>query len=103
MIFCFDCDRYDTNPDDRDFLNSSRKFCKEKGYEYIWFCRDIESVFLGRKISDKQKKREAVNYKAKNLVMRVDKEKLSQKDFGENKSNILIVLDKFIPSIERKE
>lgn len=103
VIFCFDCDRYDTNPDDRDFLNSSRKFCKEKGYEYIWFCRDIESVFLGRKISDKQKKREAANYKAKNLVMRVDKEKLSQKDFGENKSNILIVLDKFIPSIERKE
>ena len=102
VIYCFDCDRYDTNPDDRDFLNISQKYCNEKGYEYIWFCRDVESVFLGRKIPDKQKKREAAKYKAKNLVTRVDKARLSQKDFGENRSNILVVLDKYIPLLERK-
>lgn len=101
VIYCFDCDQYDTNPEDRDFLSNAQEFCKEKGYEYIWFCRDIESVFLGKRISDNQKKKEAAKYKAKNLVTKVDEARLCQMVYGENRSNILTVLDKFTPWLER--
>lgn len=102
VIYCFDCDKYDTNQVDRDFLLNSQEFCKENEYDYIWFCRDIERVFLGRKISDNQKKKEAAKYKAKNLVTKVDRARLSQTALGENRSNILTVLDKFAPWLERK-
>ena len=37
VIYCFDCDNYDTNQNDAMFLKNTRQYCKEKGYECVWF------------------------------------------------------------------
>ena len=42
VIYCFDCDDYDSNPVDKEFLEKTQEFCKANSYEYVWFCKDIE-------------------------------------------------------------
>ena len=68
VIFCFDCDNYDTRPEDAEFLGNARQYCAENGYDFVWFCKDVESVYLGKKVDDKQKGTEAALFKAKKLI-----------------------------------
>ena len=44
VFMCLDCDDYDMKSDDMDFLNNAKQYCKEKGWEFIWFCKDVERV-----------------------------------------------------------
>ena len=78
VIYCFDCDEYNRKPEDADFLKNARKFCEDRGYEFVWFCKDIENVYIGERIDDSQKKKEAVNFKSRKLISRVIEKNLSQ-------------------------
>ena len=49
VIYCFDCDDYDNKIDDRNFLGEAKKYCDGLGYEFVWFCKDVEQVYIGRK------------------------------------------------------
>lgn len=120
VIYCFDCDDYDTKPDDKTFLKGIKQFCKNKNeeeeqkakndkrdwkvkYEFVWFCKDIERVYLGREVSDKEKKKESEKFKEKKLINNVNELKLSERGYKNNSSNILTVLDKYIPPLARKK
>ena len=94
VIYCFDCDEYDRKPEDADFLKNARKFCEDRGYEFVWFCKDIENVYIGERIDDSQKKKEAVNFKSRKLISRVIEKNLSQNNYKIASSNILNALDK---------
>lgn len=76
VIFCFDCDDYDSKPEDAKFLTNAKRYCAQKGYDFIWFCKDIECVYLGKKIDDSQKKKESATFKAKKLIEAVEERKL---------------------------
>lgn len=102
VIYCFDCDEYDTKPEDAEFLQRTKKFCADRGYNYVWFCKDIERVFLGNKVTDAEKKNAAAAFKAKKKIRDVQERKLSCKDHKNSSSNILIVLDAFVSSLKRK-
>ena len=39
-----------------------RAYCKTRGYHLVWFRRDVEEVFLGRQVSDKEKRSEVVSF-----------------------------------------
>ena len=69
MIYCFDCDDYDNKIDDRNFLEEAKKYCARAGYEFVWFCKDVEQVYIGRKVDDGKKKKEAAIFKAKNKLV----------------------------------
>ena len=56
VIYCFDCDNYDTKTEDLRFLNEAREYCDENGFRFVWFCKDIEDVYLGKQISERRKK-----------------------------------------------
>lgn len=93
VIYCFDCDEYDRKPEDADFLKNARKFCEDRGYKFVWFCKDIENVYIGKRIDDSQKKKEAVNFKSRKLISRVIEKNLSQSNYKIASSNILNILD----------
>ncbi len=101
-IYCFDCDEYDTKPEDEVFMKNTKKFCADRGYHYVWFCKDIERVFLGNKVPDAEKKKAAEIFKAKKKINDVTEHKLLCKDYKMNSSNILTVLDTFGSSLKRK-
>ena len=94
VIYFFDCDNYDTKKEDEDFLKKVREFCKSNGYYFGWFCKDIERVYLGKKVLDKQKGKEAASFKRKKYIKNISKEKLTKKSFINNTSNICFLLDK---------
>ena len=96
VIFCFDCDDYDSKPEDAEFLVNAKRYCDEKGYDFIWFCKDIERVYLGKKVDDSQKKKESATFKAKKLIDAVDKSKLIVKAYRANTSNIMSVIDQYL-------
>ncbi len=96
VIFCFDCDDYDFKQADMDFLNTAKQYCITNKYAFVWFCKDIERVYIGKKVEDNEKQREAVNFKSKGLISTIDKNKLLVPDYRTNSSNLMIVLDNFL-------
>lgn len=93
VMYCFDCDDYDSKPVDMEFLRQVRQYCADKGYEFVWFCKDIERVYIGKKVDDSQKKKEAALFKAKKRINTVDKARLAVDRYRTNTSNIMSVLD----------
>ena len=96
VIYCFDCDSYDSKPEDQIFLAHAEKFCKDNGFEFVWFCRDIEHVFLGRQISQNLKKKEAESFAKKCLITGIGVQTLRCNRFQDRKSNLCCVLDKYL-------
>lgn len=96
VIYCFDCDDYDVNRSDQEFLTEARRFCEEKGYEFVWFCKDIEQVYLDNRIDDREKKKVSEDFKKNKQIKNVDKSKLSAGDYRLKYSNIMQVLNKYL-------
>lgn len=96
IIYCFDCDDYDMKTEDRDFLRDARQYCEKHGYDFVWFCKDIERVYLGKKVDNSQKKKEAAAFKAKKMISDIDSNRLSFDNYQANTSNILNILDQYI-------
>lgn len=96
VIYFFDCDKYDTQPQDERFLTEAKQYCDTKGYDFVWFCRDIEQVYLGESIEKKQKKDAAKAFKTKKAIKNIDKRKLLSNNYVVKTSNILKVFDKYL-------
>ena len=96
VIYCFDCDEYDVNPIDANFLKEVKQYCDTKNADFVWFCKDIEQVYLGRKVTDKQKKKEAEVFKKQKIISKLNASKLLAKSYIANTSNIMCVLDKYL-------
>ena len=94
VMYCFDCDNYDTNLEDLHFLETAKGYCDRKGYEFVWFCKDIEQVFIGHRVSNKLKQSAAVRFKRQNQILEVDKNKFLSTTYKIGYSNMIAVLDK---------
>ena len=55
LSIVFDCDKQDSKEDDRKFLEKAKKYCKEHEYEFVWFCKDVEDVYLGKQVDRSEK------------------------------------------------
>lgn len=99
VIFCFDCDEYDSKQEDAEFLKTAKEYCDGKGYDFVWFCKDIERVYLGKKVDDSKKQKESATFKAKNLINTVDERKLAVNTYRMNTSNIMNVISKYLTHI----
>ncbi|MCI7097630.1 MAG: hypothetical protein MR966_01705 [Lachnospiraceae bacterium] len=95
VIYCFDCDEYNSNPNDSEFLKNAQKYCNDREYDFVWFCKDIEQVYIGKRVDDSQKKKESATFKAKKLITNVDSKRLSAKKYQINTSNIMRILDQY--------
>ena len=77
------------------FLKDAREYCQTMGYDLVWFCKDVEHVYLGRQIPDSQKQKEAANFKRKKGIATVDMRNLVAQKFRIHGSNIARVLDRY--------
>ena len=96
VIYCFDCDDYDIKIEDASFLNEAYRYCEDRGYEFVWFCKNIEQVYLEKAVGDNQKTKEAEIFKARKKIAGIDDRKLSFDRYQVNASNILLILDRFL-------
>lgn len=95
VIYCIDTDAYETDIEHKKVFDDISRFCEENGYELIWFCHDIEDVYIGEKISDSRKVQEAGTFRKKNKMDEMDLDQLSGNIKRAHTSNILCVLDKY--------
>ena len=82
-------------------MEEVRKYCAGAGYEFVWFCKDVEQVYIGKKVADSQKSEEATRFKKRKQISTVDSKKLLMEEYQSNTSNIMRVLDQY-PELIRK-
>ena len=96
VIYFIDTDQYEKNPDHARELNEICCYCESNGFDLVWFCHDVEEVFLGHKISDSQKVQEAAAFRRKKKIEEMQIEKLTCDTKRACVSNILNILDKYL-------
>ena len=96
VIYCIDTDNWDKNEEQRKQLELITQYCEDNGYELIWFCRDIEEVFLGEQVQDKRKREESIRFLKKHMVKTIDEQKMSSNQKNHGNSNILTVLECYL-------
>lgn len=95
VIYCFDTDKYDSDPIDTKILKEEEKFCRDNGYEFVWFCHDVEEVFLGHSVPRSEKTNWARKYSANDWIEIVKLDNLKSNVMAKGRSNLTIVLEKF--------
>lgn len=96
IIFCFDTDRFEIDASDRKAITEEQKYCEDNGFEFVWFCHDIEEVFLGESVSKNEKTERARQYAKSNTVERLNKKDFASSRMIKKKSNLVFVLDKYL-------
>ena len=70
-------------------------YCKKHGYEFVFFHKDVEDVYLGNSVKDKEKVSKVAEFKRKKMIENVDEFMLRMDYHKRHCSNILKVLDKY--------
>lgn len=95
IFYCIDIDDYNVSPETNRLLDCIKEYCKEKGYELILFCKDIEDVYWGKRVHDNEKRRMAKLFKTSNQILNIQEKQLRKTGFSSHSSNILTILDKY--------
>ena len=96
VIYCVDTDNWNTDRDRNRELEEVRDYCSEKGYEFIWFCRDVEEVFWGHQIHNSDKTETAKKFRSQNRVDSVPSDSLTEHKMKIGCSNIITVLNRHL-------
>lgn len=96
VVYCVDLDNYKSDYAAEKLNNDIEGYCERNNYRFVWFCRDIEEVFLHEKIADSEKYKKAKRFNSKIGIGKATVESLSQNTKSEKKSNFLIVFDKIL-------
>lgn len=96
VIYCVDMDDYDSNPDHLREFKQISEYCSRNGYEFAWFCHDIEDVYLGKRISDNLKVTEAGKFRKGRRIDAVDINRLQENTYKCHASNIVTILKKYL-------
>lgn len=96
VIYFIDTDQYDRNPEHARELNEISSYCQNNNFELVWFCHDVEEVFLGHKISDSQKVQEATTFRRKKKIEDMQIGKLSCDTKRAGVSNVMSIFDKYL-------
>lgn len=96
VVYCIDTDNYESNPNQKKDFAEITKYCNDRSYELVWFCHDVEEVYLGNSIHNNAKKEESIRFLKSKSINGIDEVKLSSNQIRSGYSNIMLVLDRFM-------
>lgn len=97
IILCVDTDDIFASSETVSLNEKITEYCQAQGYELVWFCKDIEEVFLHEIVSDTDKPKKAELFKTNPRTCKATESSLSvQTPDNRKKSNLLRVLDKYL-------
>ena len=100
VFYCIDVDDFESNPVHVKEFKDISAFCKKNGYSLVWFCHDIEDVYLNKRIHDTEKVKMAGAFRQNKCINQISKSKLESSNCHKvHSSNILGELSKYL---ERK-
>lgn len=68
VIYCIDLDDYNIDYKTKEFIEAVERYCDDNGYSLIYFCRNIEEVFLGKIVSKEEKVKYAIRFSKQGLI-----------------------------------
>ena len=99
VVYFVDTDNFESNYEHEQEYKNVSKFCKKNGYDLVWFCHDIEEVFLGRRVQDSEKLATAAAYRRNKNIENIKLNAFTCSNLKKSTSNIITVLDNYL---ERK-
>ncbi len=96
VVLCVDTDQLETNYEQKTEFTQIERFAMNMGYELVWFCHDVEEVYVGDSIVKDAKKNTSVDFKKKGEIVNVDKKKLESSEKYKGCSNILAIFSKYL-------
>lgn len=96
VIYAFDTDAIDSNSNDIKLTALIESYCNINNHSFIWFYRDIEEVFLHQSVDNTRKVEMAKKFSNLSNLGLADEKTLSSSEKVRYKSNLLIILDKFL-------
>jgi len=98
VIYFIDTDSASFDYDQGSFFSNVSSFCKTKGFGLVWFCKNVENVFLGKEANAiGSKLKAAKDFVRTSGINSIPKTALSQTAIKANGSNILLILSKYLP------
>lgn len=95
VIYFVDTDDWDVSADEKRILDKIQEYCQENGYDFVFFCKDVEDVYLGKRVSDTQKISAIKRFKSEHAIENVEVRHLEREQCQVHCSNIMNVLDKY--------
>ena len=89
-------DDYDTSADTKKLLDEIKSYCISNRYEFVFFCRDVEDVYWGKRVNKSEKIRMAASFNEKHQINSIKESQLRRIRYIKNSSNILSILDKYL-------
>lgn len=103
IVYCLDSDDIFANPETAVLNKKIEEYCKLEGYRIVWFCRDIEEVFLHRRVGSTDKLSEAAKFNAQKGIGVATAGLLGRTNvIKEKTSNFTCVFDKFFDKKQSK-
>ncbi len=93
VLFCVDTDEFDINPLDKKLNKEIEEYCKKNGFRFTWFCKNVEEVFLHKKVDHNEKLKESRRFNSIEGIGRATENDLKSHTFNNRKSNLLNNLD----------
>ena len=95
VVYCIDID----NMADAEVIEQNNKikvYCDSLNYDFVWFCRDVEEVYLHKRVDKSEKVSEAKKFSRLSDLGKATEGSLSANSTTQYKSNLLLVLDSFM-------
>lgn len=103
IVYCLDSDDIFANPETAALNRKVEDFCKREGYKIVWFCRDVEEVFLHRRVGSTDKLSEAAKFNAQKGIGVATAKLLGRTNIVKEKtSNFTCVFDKLFVKKQSK-
>lgn len=96
VLMCIDTDNLNSNQTQKKEYEKIKTYCKEKDYFLIWFHIDIEDVFQGHKVDNKQKVKEASNFQKHKMIKNLDLSVFEKNKESQHGSNLGLVLEEIL-------
>lgn len=97
VIYCFDTDDFSVSPEHQV---NDEKIKKDLVHDsdIVWFNRDIEEVFINRRLENSEKKSKSIDFLAKGLIKSVSYKLFTYEDdfVGKRRSNLGVVISKYL-------
>lgn len=95
VIYFIDVDDYNVSSETQTLFDNIKKYCENNGYEFVFFTKDVEDVYLGHTVPNGEKVKKAEEFTRKKLINEVNEVNLRSEIHRQHTSNILNVLDLF--------
>lgn len=97
VIYFIDTDSVSKVYDKGSFFSNVSAFCASNFYELVWFCKDVENVFLHKEPGTVVNKLNAAKeFVRTNAIVDISQSSIKRQSIEPESSNILGILDKYL-------